>query len=417
MPLRFTLSLFLLVSCLSLRGQVYTEKQSRHRFAQLNLGMDFEWSPSFQIDGWAQRTHHLPSTQNARILIGGTHFWGHADFLIAIPLLKPTVVDPNHEISFRREVETQFKYYPWRIRDKKVRPFIGISLTSFTWRLIDIVPPGYPWPWPPEGPKEFFLTTPIVAGLNYNQGNWLWELTYSYQIPTEGITASTAQPLVAPVIFNFSMRYMLETTLSAESNWESGKTRKATEGLGEAGKLDGFFVGAGFSSAFWNQEDQNGIHYSFGQNENSTMPEFSLGYYFFKPDISLNLAYRSYSASNRMRDISQRNGRQSLAFEAVKGLFDYHGFVPFLGPFVSWERLTYESTYKGAMIYNQNEQKLAYGLTFGWDILPNRLQSVILRTNLRWTPNLHLDVDGARFNYAAVEFNFIQLIVFPERMF
>lgn len=410
MPLRFTLALFLFVSCLSLRGQVYTEKQSRHRFAQLNVGADFEWSPAFDFAPWGRfGSGEIPSTNNLRLLIGGTHFWGHADFLIAIPLLQPEVQEGASNYSFRREVETQFKYYPWRIQQRKLRPFIGASLTSFTWRVNRATE---------FGPKEFMLATPLIAGLNYNRGNWLWEFTYSYQLPSSRSFYSTPEPLVAPGIFNFSMRYMLETTLSAEKSWESGQAQKAAEVWGEAGKLDGFYLGAGFSSAFWNQGAQDGFFEGLGPNENSTMPEFSLGYYFYKPDLSLNLAYRSFNAENGIRGYNQFMGRRSIAFEAVKGLFDYHGFVPFIGPFISWEQLSYQSNYASQVLFrNQQEEKLGYGLTFGWDILPNRLQSFILRTNLRWTPNLYLDVDGARFNYAAVEFNFIQLIVFPERMF
>ncbi|MEM6262948.1 MAG: hypothetical protein AAGI38_10605 [Bacteroidota bacterium] len=61
--------------------------------------------------------------------------------------------------------------------------------------------------------------------------------------------------------------------------------------------------------------------------------------------------------------------------------------------------------------------KIHYGLTFGWDIRPNRLQSWILRTNLRWFPNLDLEVaDGQVISFDNIEFNFIQLIVYLDRM-
>ncbi|MEO1074606.1 MAG: hypothetical protein AAFX41_01430 [Bacteroidota bacterium] len=63
-------------------------------------------------------------------------------------------------------------------------------------------------------------------------------------------------------------------------------------------------------------------------------------------------------------------------------------------------------------------QQVGFGLTFGWDIRPNRLQSWILRTNLRWYPTLSLPVaDDGDIAFGNVEFNFIQLILYPNRIF
>lgn len=65
-----------------------------------------------------------------------------------------------------------------------------------------------------------------------------------------------------------------------------------------------------------------------------------------------------------------------------------------------------------------NENKIAYGLTFGWDIRPNNIQSWILRTNLRWYPNLAIELDqNSKVSFDNLEFNFIQLIIYPNRMF
>ena len=58
------------------------------------------------------------------------------------------------------------------------------------------------------------------------------------------------------------------------------------------------------------------------------------------------------------------------------------------------------------------------GVTFGWDIRPDRLQAMILRTNLRYTPNLNVAVTGGRdVALDQVEFNFIQFVIFPRRFF
>ena len=99
-------------------------------------------------------------------------------------------------------------------------------------------------------------------------------------------------------------------------------------------------------------------------------------------------------------------------------MFDYHGFVPFIGPAISYETLTFEESFEGATTYNIAENKLGYGLTFGWDIRPNRIQSWILRTNLRWYPNLSVAVTSdSEVSFDNLEFNFIQLIIYPNRIF
>jgi hypothetical protein len=71
------------------------------------------------------------------------------------------------------------------------------------------------------------------------------------------------------------------------------------------------------------------------------------------------------------------------------------------------------------MIHYALEEKLIRaGIVFGWDIRPNRIQSILLRTNLRWTPGLGISVanKGTMF-LDQLEFNFIQVVIFPGRIF
>ncbi|MEM9022180.1 MAG: hypothetical protein AAGB22_00465, partial [Bacteroidota bacterium] len=62
--------------------------------------------------------------------------------------------------------------------------------------------------------------------------------------------------------------------------------------------------------------------------------------------------------------------------------------------------------------------ELGYCLTVGWDIRPNRIQWFLLRTNLRYFPRIRLDLGGdLTYRFDAFEFNFIQFICFPDRLF
>ena len=89
----FTLLLGLVFLTSQMQAQLFVEKQSRHRFAQLTFGLDYQSSIGGQtrfLNAQNQiASFDLGQTQKARLLIGGTHFWGHADIYLAIPLGNP----------------------------------------------------------------------------------------------------------------------------------------------------------------------------------------------------------------------------------------------------------------------------------------------------------------------------------------
>jgi hypothetical protein len=100
-----------------------------------------------------------------------------------------------------------------------------------------------------------------------------------------------------------------------------------------------------------------------------------------------------------------------------KFLFDYKGFVPFLGISPSYERLQVRvSEQEGGVLVDESAELLRMGIVFGWDIRPNNIQSMILRTNLRYYPGLHVDSGNYRFHFNQLEFNFIQVVFYLNRM-
>ena len=414
-------SIFILLICNLAYSQVYTEKQTRHRFAQLNLGVDFQSS----IGGSTKYLDELGNTQSLnlsssyapRILIGGTHFWGHADFYLAIPLFASTFEKDNQEVFALRGTETVFKYYPLRIEHNKVRPYIGTSLAPFFFEQRNS---NFDYS---SGPELNHTSFPLLGGLTFNSKNHLIELglAWNYQNQQDYyISRNQIEKINTPPFYAaLSYRYMLETTLSAEKDWESGRTKKVTDILAEQGRLNGFYIGAGISSAFWLKQSEYNVANRPYINKYSTsiMPDFTLGYYLHKPDLNLAIGHRGYGTSTNTYGVIQQLNRKSFLFEATKYLFDYHGFVPFVGPTISYENLSFNENFEGQNTFDVNEKKLGYGLTFGWDIRPNRIQSWILRTNLRWYPNLFLEVEpNSKVSFDNLEFNFIQLIIYPNRM-
>ena len=104
-----------------------------------------------------------------------------------------------------------------------------------------------------------------------------------------------------------------------------------------------------------------------------------------------------------------------FSLEAFKFIGDYHGFVPFVGPYVASNNSRILETDKGETITDYRASKLGYGVVFGWDIRLSQVDYLILRTNLRYTPNLKYTKDGLDYTNNQIEFNFIQIVYYPKR--
>jgi len=402
-------------------AQVYVEKQTRHRFAQLTLGLDFQssfgGSSKFVDASGKTSTLNLNNNYSPRFLIGGTHFWGHADFYIAIPLTTPSTVKESQEILAFRGVETVLKYYPFRIEHHKLGPYIGTSIAPFYFESKNN---NFEYP---SGPELNHTSFPLLGGITFNSKNHLIELGIAWNYDHRQnyyISPALAETIETPSIYtSLSYKYMLDTSIGAEKDWESGRTHEVTKILSERGDLNGFYVGAGISTAFWlRKSDYNTELRPFIEKYNtSLMPDFTLGYYVHDTDLNMAIAYRGYRTSTNSYGAIQQLKRKSILLEVTKYLFDYHGFVPFIGPAISFEKLGFAEQFQGSLTADIKENKLGYGVTFGWDIRPNRVQSWLLRTNLRWYPNLYLETEpNLKISYDNLEFNFIQLIIYPNRI-
>src|SRR5690606_18259490 len=97
----------------------------------------------------------------------------------------------------------------------------------------------------PSGPELNHTSFPLLGGLTFNSKNHLIELgiAWNYQNQQDYYISRTQIEKIntPPVYATLSYRYMLETTLSAEKNWESGKTKEVTDILAKRGGLNGFY--------------------------------------------------------------------------------------------------------------------------------------------------------------------------------
>jgi len=416
--MRYLLSLFLVLFLLAeSSSQAYVSGgKTRHRFAQLLVGTDFLYFPSqgetFQFsEGGSIQNFTPPASLVPRINIAGTHFWGHANFYVSIPIVNvlDNAVPDGGEINFNPGVETGLRLYPWRIERGKVRPFAGAAFAIADWKQSS--PNG-------TGGTGNVARIPLQAGLTYQHKNWLLELGGGHTLNNELDYYTDRQNFTGielPSTYLWlGLNYQLETTLSAEQSYLSGKSEEWTEKAAKAKALNGLSLAVGPSSAFIQGGDPRNerLYPAFGRNRDpNAFTEFGLGYYYYPWDGHLNLAYRANRSERSAYDQEQILRRRSLALEAYKFLFDYHGFVPFVGPHLSREWLELEEKVDGESVFQDSDQRWAGGITFGWDIRPNNLQSFILRTNLRYTPMRSFN----QVSVSQLEFNFIQLVIYPGR--
>ena len=416
--------IFLIIFCNQVFAQHFnpdSAAQLKKRFGFANMYVGIEAMKT--SNGFTSIFNDANNIENAnfygytipRIVWGGTHFWGHADFYIAFPIgaYKKETPSQLKSLNYNLEVETGIKLYPLKLKTNSIRPYIGMAwnISSFQQSQKDST-------------ASIILqknTTPLLAGISYRGKKIIIEtgLQYlfnnKYEYPLNRITNGNLQfPKMA---FTFTAKYLLETTYQ-----KGAYIKKRMAALEKHNKYNSFYLGLGISASMgiptFSEYDK--INYPFFKNHKryfGVIPDLTFGYYFSKPNINVGVSFRKMSDSYEGFNVQHIHQRKSVMLEAYKFLGDYHGFAPYLGITASKENLYFATrdvninkTWK-----DYTEVKPAVGIILGWDIKPTKAESWILRTNLRYTP-LSMNVDNKKISYDYIEFNFIQLILFPERM-
>jgi hypothetical protein len=351
----------------------------------------------------------LPARAVPRFTIAGLHFWGHADFAVVVPLGDGERSHDGTRSAMTTGVETRGRWYPRSLARDGVSPFIGGGLGATDVRIGD-------------GPRAYRLRPMLQAGLAWRRGSYLVEAGWgtgprpTLEYPTSRVTSVRAEP--AAQTMWLGVHRLFETTASLEPLVRNGAQARREARLRSDGRLSGPSLAIGISSLIltgpttYNREERPWLA---ARPRSAPALDIGAGWYFDAPDIHLNLAYRSGRFDTEAFDFRQENRRRSVALEAYRFLFDYHGFVPFVGPVVSAEWLSVRELDTGTPIFRESRTTAAAGVTFGWDIRPTRAQPWILRTNLRYFPRLRLPVPIGEQAFDQLEFNFIQFVWYPRR--
>lgn len=358
-------------------------------------------------------------TTSPRILLGGTHFWGHADFYISIPVAKLGKITPKelNNLSYSEGVETGFRVFPWAIQEGKLRPYIGIGFKGLHFSQVSNEPNKDYKTFPSVAKTTF----PYQAGLMYAtkkvlfQAGIIYQKNTDYQYPISRTQYGAVK--LSPWSFNAGLSYWINTNAGLASKGGERYMKMGVRKLKAKNRLDCWYFGIGPSATFEISKSEyvKDKYLFLKQSSPGTLiPDLAAGRYFHKLDMNVGLSYRKLRYGSSGYDVKLNYQRRSYTLETYKFLGDYHGFVPYVGPTLAYEDLRFTDS-DGNNVKTFEAKKLALGVIFGWDIRISRSETWLLRTNLRYTPNLHLQAEGKKVMFDQMEFNFIQFVWFLGR--
>ena len=420
-----TLMLIFLIIAFQSKGQTTNKPQTskkRLNFAKTYFELGGRYAPAFSgkrsIANQVQTFEHS-ATFNPYLSWGGFHFWGKAEFYVTFPL-NQLRINHSEETNFEmnQSVVTGARFFPWRYREGRIRPYFGLS-----WSAMDFKQIIEPTDNQPSLVKDFLLIPDM--GLLYGYKNFALRLGVNYthenkwQYP---ITKTRFEKIETPK-FNFQIGLMYAFENSHHKKPEVNEKWNNYPGFSKpshsATRFGDFFIGVGPSSSFSLQKstyNQQNFPYLRDQLSSNGYFDIAAGYQFNQANLFTALSFRNPSFETSGYETTQKIQKTSIALEINKYVTDYSGFAPYIGLNVAYDQIKYsEKTEQGSR--ERTYEKIEPGITFGWDIIPGKMdEALILRTNLRWYPLSSFNVEGQKFNFSQLEYNLIQLVFYPGRL-
>lgn len=376
----------------------YTQRH-QYNFAQSYIGLQGDYLSS---------TSTAPSFGAARMMIGGTHFWYHADFYISFPLT--TFPLQQSAWQYSEGVTTGGRYLPFGPGEKWPMPFIGMMWLTPRTRIGD-------------GPEVQRSRLGLDAGLSLVAKKkhtlevrlqYQHNASMNYPSSREAMTAITPPQWTFGVAFKKYFDFTAGNARPGFKNWEEA----AVETFEARGGLSGWSVGAGVSAnvVLGSNPFAESIPFLPTTVPLATGPDVSIGYYHHKADAYLRGSYRTFSIGQEAYGYVWQLREHRLAAEGLKFLFDYKGFVPFVGPMLGATAQRYATSDGGETLADAAQWVGTAGIVFGWDIRPSRVEWLILRTNLRWVKTLQQENKDSPLPSSHLEVNFIQVVIYPKRL-
>ncbi|GGF24269.1 hypothetical protein [Flavobacterium limi] len=423
----FTLALVIMIST-NLFAQydslITKPKKERLEFAKMYFEGGGIYTASFDGKKLNDNNQITPFKHSAAInsylTWGAFHFWGHTELYVTFPLSQLTL-NKNDQTDYQisHSVSTGARIYPWAMKEKKLRPYIG-----FNWGALDFKQKIKPNKNQPVLSKDFMLNYDLGLMYNYDNFGFRFSVNYFPDTKWEYPVSKTqmAEIKTPPLTFQVGLLYTYETskenTKEEIEKWNSFPTVSPLS-YGAA-KFGDFFIGAGPSLSFSLQKsDYNKSQFPYLKQKltSSNYFDISVGYQFNKANFFTALSFRNPKFETEGFGDKQTIKKTSFALEINKYLTDYTGFAPYIGVNLAYDKLKYEETKDGIKKRVAFSGQFEPGITMGWDIVPGKTDEVIvLRTNLRWYPFSEFEMGNKKINFSQLEYNLIQLVFYPERL-
>ena len=393
------LSILIFAVCIS---QTMAQKRDQYTFAQTYVGAQSTFLKT--VSG----NFRTPDVLSGRINIGGLHFWQKADFYISFSVADLMLSEPE-SWQYSEGVTTGGRFLPFGLGRKFPTPFIGISWVTPDLKF------GNGANRDEDAIGFEFGFNKIVGRSSALELSVHYRTWSRYNYYTTRLTPETIQ---APSFgISLGIKRYLDFTSGMGSEDSRAYQKRQRDFANSNGGLNDWSIAIG-PSALINPVDVPYLQQFPWINKRmgaSIVPDVGIGKYFSKPDLAIRLAYRPAFYKREAHDLSVQLNQHIVGVEAFKFLFDYHGFVPFVG--LTGGISAYSFTARdGNVDLNRVEGMVpSYGLVFGWDIRPTDVEWFILRTNLRYMPGSSETVDSERFLTGQFEFNFIQFVFYPQR--
>lgn len=373
-------------------------QKSQYKFAQTHFGLQSEWLSNGEGENFA----------GVRFLIGGNHFWGKADFYISIPIADAATMS-SEIANYSNGVITGARWIPFGLSSKAPRPFLGAQ-----W-----VTPRFSTENGAFLQKNRFGME-LGGSLVFNK-SWTLELAGSYVFNQDTpyyTSRETQKTLRLPrYSINLSIKKFFDFTAGIGSGAGQKYVERAELFFSNNRLLSTWSIAAGLTSnivltpfAF-----TRGEKYLPENPRIALAPDLAIGYYLHQIDMGMRFSYRPFKVGQSAYGYMWEAKMQRVNFEVLKFLFDYNGFVPFLGAGFGRDFTSLRIADKHKELCNTNTSATSYALVFGWDIRPNDMQWYVLRTNIRYIFDNSHRKNGLKISTNHLEIDFIQFVIYPSR--
>ncbi|MEL7369014.1 MAG: hypothetical protein AAFN74_08900 [Myxococcota bacterium] len=399
-------------------GEDPAQAEYRFTFAPSYIGLNLSLAPSpgkldLQPD-LEPDVFDLPTMLAPRLMLGKLLFWGHADLYVSLaPFWLRTREPRGFTTRFSLAMESGLKIYPWALSPGTIRPYAGVGWSLNTYSQDD-------------GPLVTIHQVPVMIGAAWRTRLGIFEVGASLHIfgardyPLDRTPDRTARLVPEVLDVWLGYRWVFDATSRFIEEAQSGRLAQRYRDFSRDGKLSGWELAIGPSVGFPLTGSQFEGDGAFLNNlrRPTPGPDVSVGYYLHSIDAVIRANYRFFYTQDKGYGRTHTYVRHSASLDVFKYVVDYQGFLPFVGGGISLEGLNYAvDDAISEQRQDEGDLKPSLSLVVGWDFRPFETTAWALRSNVRYTPGLEIRTGNERVAFDHFEINFLQLVIYPERLF